>query len=405
MSVFQHVLLFAACAAALIRSAAAQAPSPDAASVAKAIEAKCAAAQQYTFDAVLELARKNGEESREVVANYKVKVAVAPEGKYLLWVSEKNQLEYLIVSDGRDAWAYMPGLNKYARLGGVDPYTLSDPAEIFLTGVGEDSRDPVLCSKLGMAILTRLTHHAALMEMNRLADVNIAGEERQLPILSILSEKDEHGGQVLTDIVVDPETLDLVQVDWTRSASDGEEQRFAILKIEFEKLRIGDPIPASYFTFSPPGDAQLVDELPIPGLNGSALLNQPAPDFELAAAAGTKTRLSDLRGHSVLLAFSGGGCGACSRQLADLASIQAEYKDKGVVVLGIATEPKSVTASTGGTPVPAILEDRGAKVHRLYRVQLAPAVVVIDAQGKVVRFLPGARDVAAIKAALKSAGL
>lgn len=404
MSVFQHALLLAVCAG-LIRSAAAQSSGPDAASVAKAIEAKYAAAQQYTFDAVLELARKNGEESREVVARYKVKVAVAAEGRYLLWVSEKNQVEYLIVSDDRDAWAYMPGLNKYARLGAVDPYALSDPEEIFLTGVGDDSRDPVLCSKLVMPILTRLTHRAALTEMTRLADVTIAGEDQRLPILSVLSEKDEHGGQILTEIVFDPKTLDLVQVDWTSSAIDGEEQRFAMLRIEFEKLRVGDPIPASYFTFSPPGDAQLVDELPIPGLNGSAFLNQPAPDFQLGTAAGSKKWLSDLHGHAVLLAFSGGGCASCSRQLAELANIQAEYKDKGLVVLGIATEPKSVPASAGGMPALAILEDHGAKIHRLYRVQLAPAVVVIDAQGKVIRFLPGVRDAAAIKAALKSAGL
>src|SRR6185437_15620688 len=120
---------------------------------------------------------------------YKVKVAVAAEGKYLLWVSEKNQLEYLIVSDGRDAWAYMPGLNKYARLGAVDPYPLSDPEEIFVNGLGDESRDPILCSKLVLPILTHLTHRAALTEMTRLAEVAIAGEDRQLPILSVLSEK------------------------------------------------------------------------------------------------------------------------------------------------------------------------------------------------------------------------
>jgi peroxiredoxin/outer membrane lipoprotein-sorting protein len=406
MSAFQHTLLFAACAA-MIHIAAAQAPAPppapDAASiavsVAKAIEAKYAAAQQYTFDATLELARKTGEESREVVATYKVKVAVAAEGRYLLWVSDKNQLEYLIVSDGRDAWAYMPGLNKYARLGAVDPYPLSAPEEIFVNGVGDESRDPILCSKLVLPILTHLTHRAALTEMTRLADVAIAGEDRQFPILSVLSEKDEHEAQVLTNVVLDPETLDLVQVEWTRSATAGEEQRFVSLKIEFEKLRIGDPIPASYFLFNPPGDAQLVDDLPISSLNGSAILNQPAPDFELATASGSKTRLSGLRGHAVLLGFSGSGCAACSQQLAELANIQAEYKDKGLVVLGIGAEPKSATA------LPGMLVDHGAAVHRSYRVQLAPAIVVIDAQGKVVRFLPGVRDAAAIKAALKSAGL
>jgi outer membrane lipoprotein-sorting protein len=399
--VYRYALLLAAASAASLRFAAAQPETPDANWMARAIEAKCAA-RQYTFDAAIELARKRGEDSREMVASFKVKLAIAPEGKFLLWVSEKDRLVYVISSDGRNTWAFMPDLNRYVRLDAGDAGILPDPDDIFLNGIEDGDRDPVLCSKLVIPILARLARGAELMEMTRLAEVKIRGEDRQLPVLTVLSPKNERAGQSLTDVVVDPETLDIVQMDWTRSAGGSEEQRFVSLRAAFENLRLGEPLPASYFVLNPPGDAQLVDELPAPGLDGSRFVGKPAPDFELQGSGGSKIHLADLRGRVIALAFSGAACAMCERQIADLASIQAKYKDKGVSMFVIATAPDIA----GGTaPAVPILDDAAARVHRLYRIQLAPTLVIIDGAGKLVRYLPGARNAAMLEAALKSAGL
>jgi outer membrane lipoprotein-sorting protein len=384
---------------ASLHPAAAQSETPDAAWMARAIEAKCAV-RQYTFDAAIELARKRGEDSREMVASFKVKLAIAPEGKFLLWVSEKDRLVYVISSDGRNTWAFMPDLNRYVRLNAGDADIAPDPDDIFLNGIEDGDRDPVLCSKLVIPILARLARGSELMEMTRLAEVKIRGEDRQLPVLTVLSPKNERAGQSLTDVVVDPETLDIVEMDWTRSAGAGEEQQFVVLRAEFENLRLGEPLPASYFVFNPPGDAQLVDELPAPGLDGSRFVDKPAPDFELQASGGSKIHLADLRGRVVALAFSGAACAMCEQQLADLASIQAKYKEVSMFV--IATTPN---IRGGAAPAVPILNDAAAKVHRLYRIELAPTLVIIDRAGKVVRYLPGARNAAMLEAALKSAGL
>jgi peroxiredoxin/outer membrane lipoprotein-sorting protein len=388
-------------AVGLIPSAHAQESGRDAAWIVRAIEANCAHSEQYTFDAVLELARKNGEQPREVISKVKVKVAIAPEGKYLVSASDQGRLEYLIVSDGRHTWAHMPALNRYMKVEAGGAGLAADPDEAFFMGVEDQDRDAILCSSLVVPILARVGRSAALVEMNKVADLE--GEERQLPVLTVLQQRDERGRQSLTEVMVDPETMSLPRLEWTNSVIVGEEQRFAILKVQFENLRIGGPVPLSYFEFYPPSGAQLVEELPMFGLDGAPLFNKPAPDFELQTAAGPKIRLSDLRGRVVLLAFLSNGCIACRQQLAALAGIQEDYKDKGVVILGIATGPK---ATTGAALRPdAILDDTGAKVHRLYRVLLAPTVVLIDGQGKVVRFLPGARDAETLRAALRRAGL
>ncbi len=395
----RYALFLIAAGAAAMQFADAQPETPDAAWMARAIEAKCTA-RQYAFDAVIELMRKRGEESWDAIATFKVKVAVAPEGKLLLWVSEKDKLAYLVASDGQNTWVFMPELNRYVRLDAGDAGIPPAPDEIFPNGIEDGDRDPLLCSKLVMAILQRVTRKAALTEMTRLAAANTGGEERQLPVLTVMSEKDERPGQNLTEVVIDPETLDIARMDWTRSASAGEEQRFVSLRVKFDKLQTGEPLPASYFVFSPPGDAQLVNELPAPGLDGSPFLDRAAPDFELQASGGSKVRLADLKGRFVVLAFAGDGCAACRRQLADLASIQTKYRDKRIAILAIATDQKRIAA--GAPDAVPILDDTGAKVHRSYRVELAPTLVMVDPSGKVVRYLPGARNAAALEAVLNS---
>jgi cytochrome c biogenesis protein CcmG/thiol:disulfide interchange protein DsbE len=397
----EKVLILAVTAMGLIQSANAQESGRDAAWVARAVEATLAHSEQYTFEAAIELARKNGDEPAEPVANFKVKVAVAPQGKYLLSVGDQNKLEYKVVSDGQHTWAYMPASNKYMKVEARHVASNADPDEAFSVGVEEQDRDAFLCSNLILPIMARVGTSAALVEMTKVADVEVEGEQKQLPVLSVLTEKDDRGRQSLTEIVVDPETMSLPRLEWTKSVTAGEELRFAVLKAEIESLRIGDPIPPSYFVFNPPSGAQLVSELPIPGLDGSFLFNDPAPAFELKAMDGSKVRLSALRGRFVLLAFLSNDCTGCPQQLAALANIQEAYK--GLVVLAIAN---GVTALTGATPRPnAVLDDAGAKVQRLYRVQLVPTIVLINGQGTVVRFLAGARDLEALRDELRSAGL
>ena len=151
---------------------------------------------------------------------------------------------------------------------------------------------------------------------------------------------------------------------------------------------------------------KLVETVPIPGQTGSTLLNQPAPDFELKTLDGDKVHLADLRGHPVMLSFWASWCGPCRHELPGLAKIYEEYKDKGLVILGINDEGKGAARkySEQAKLTFQTLDDGNLKAHRLYKVHSIPTIFLIDKNGKVVVFLKGSREPEKIKASLGALG-
>ncbi|MGN6366802.1 MAG: peroxiredoxin family protein [Phycisphaerae bacterium] len=64
--------------------------------------------------------------------------------------------------------------------------------------------------------------------------------------------------------------------------------------------------------------------------------NHPAADFSLEKiGGGGKVSLADLRGKVVVLDFWYRGCGWCMKAMPEIKQVAADYKDKGVVVLGM----------------------------------------------------------------------
>ena len=52
-----------------------------------------------------------------------------------------------------------------------------------------------------------------------------------------------------------------------------------------------------------------------------------------------------------------------------------------------------------------MLDDADKKASRAFKVRFIPTVFLIDADGKIVRFMRGAHDYEALKASLKAVGL
>ena len=86
------------------------------------------------------------------------------------------------------------------------------------------------------------------------------------------------------------------------------------------------------------GVAPLPEYLRPAGAAVAAEIGAAAPDFELETMAGGRFRLSDWRGHSVVLNFWASWCGPCRREVPALVRAQAEHAPAGLIVVGVNIE-------------------------------------------------------------------
>jgi cytochrome c biogenesis protein CcmG/thiol:disulfide interchange protein DsbE len=123
---------------------------------------------------------------------------------------------------------------------------------------------------------------------------------------------------------------------------------------------------------------------------GSQLLQapaqkSPAPDFQLQALDGSSFRLSDLRGHPILINFWATWCGPCQLEMPLIEQYYQKYNPNLVVLAVNNDEPEPdvrafVTSHKLTFPV---LLDPGAKVEDLYRVRAFPTTFFVDKSGTI----------------------
>ena len=128
-------------------------------------------------------------------------------------------------------------------------------------------------------------------------------------------------------------------------------------------------------------------------------VGKPAPPLVLKDTKGVPVKLSDYRGRVVLLNFWYSTCFPCRMETPDLIALYQAYKERGLVVLGINTDPLIMPADAGGMlqrfidtykiPYPVLVADR--KVYEDYgRTPIAPITMLVDRQGTIARVFWGA---------------
>lgn len=128
------------------------------------------------------------------------------------------------------------------------------------------------------------------------------------------------------------------------------------------------------------------------GVGGILQPGAVAPDWTLTDGAGIERSMKDYRGKVVLLDFWGSWCPPCVAAMPEVEKIHNEYKDKGVVVLGMNFE-----RDANADPVAFMAKHKhtyglirnAEKIAREYRVFAWPTFYVIDREGKVVTGLQG----------------
>jgi thiol-disulfide isomerase/thioredoxin len=123
----------------------------------------------------------------------------------------------------------------------------------------------------------------------------------------------------------------------------------------------------------------------------SALVGQPAPDFNLELAEGGKFRLSEQKGRVVVLDFWATWCGWCMQSMPELDVMADEFGDRiSWVAVNLQEDRKTIAASLERLGIaPRVALDIDGATAEKFGVTAIPQTVVVDAEGKVVRVFVG----------------
>jgi len=143
--------------------------------------------------------------------------------------------------------------------------------------------------------------------------------------------------------------------------------------------------------------------LPRVGGGAGPLEGKPAPDVAFAVAAngdpGARMQISTLKGHPVVLDFWATWCGPCAMQAPILDRIARRYEKQGLIVLGVNVDdpPEKAKryADKKGLSYPIVM-DTSREGSERYDVDKLPSLVVIDREGRVVKYMTGLVDEASL---------
>lgn len=154
-------------------------------------------------------------------------------------------------------------------------------------------------------------------------------------------------------------------------------------------IRVDAEVPAETFTFTPPTDAVLVDDLgSLAVLWGDRFTGKPAPAFALKNLEGQETKLADFAGKVLIVDFLGTLYLPCKIEAPVFIALQSQYEEQGFSVIGLATDEQVQTvrafAEKNLINYPLLMADEKAK--RDYgSIATLPTTFVIDRKG-VVRY-------------------
>jgi cytochrome c biogenesis protein CcmG, thiol:disulfide interchange protein DsbE len=118
-----------------------------------------------------------------------------------------------------------------------------------------------------------------------------------------------------------------------------------------------------------------------------------APAFTIRTDSGREISVPNFGGKLLVLNFWASWCPPCVQETPSLSRFAAQFKDKGVVVLGISVD-KDAKAYQGflNRYHPAFETVRDSKIHEDFGTFMYPETYFIDAHGKVVKKIPEGAD-------------
>ena len=117
--------------------------------------------------------------------------------------------------------------------------------------------------------------------------------------------------------------------------------------------------------------------------------------FTLPDPHGKKLSLADFKGKAVVLNFWATWCSPCVAEMPGLIKLHEEYKDKGLIVLGVSADtdvdPVVQMVDRFKITFPIVVDAKGSTVLK-YGARALPTTYLIKANGEMLGYLHGARS-------------
>jgi thiol-disulfide isomerase/thioredoxin len=164
------------------------------------------------------------------------------------------------------------------------------------------------------------------------------------------------------------------------------------LELDYSQVSLNAPISAEKFAIQEPVDARKVDRISFTREYEYPKLGQKVPDFALSLWKGGKEKkaINDLLGEKVtLVTFWASWCMPCRGELPILESLYGQYKDKGLMVIGVNLESSDKQGAMNSFldeskfSFPILLDPQAFYAKELL-VQSLPTLLVLDSKGKIV---------------------
>lgn len=304
-----------------------------------------------------------------------------------------------IVSDGEHTWFYMTPLKKYVKR------EASGSPE---AAVGNSGLLPKNLPDVSKSIKSvRLTHE----------EISVAGEVIPCWVIETTYDSINLPAQELA-------IEDATQITWISKKHGLNLQTKFSAKLNLPgvdelvkmtqstqttALRLNLDLPDSLFVFKVPEGAKETDDWTLPGITKPDVIGKPVAQFQGTSLDGKPIDLEALRGKVVLLDFWTTWCTPCRRDLPALQKLATEFRDQGLVVIGLdVAEPNATVEAflkTNSLTFPVALLDDQVMLLTDLAVNAFPTTILIDRDGNIASYEVGAQGEAALRSELTKLGL
>ena len=131
-----------------------------------------------------------------------------------------------------------------------------------------------------------------------------------------------------------------------------------------------------------------------------------ARKFGLRDLEGKKRQLADFKGKVVVVNFWATWCGPCKQEMPAFTKVYAEYRNRGVEMVGAANEERASRAKVTtyvesmGIQFPIWLEASADHMEAFGVGPELPATVIVDSQGRLAAPIKGVTDEAQLRSLL-----